>query len=337
VLSYLKSNYTIFGMGFELLQKVTNLRHILICVLFLSVFQNAQATEQDTVYRDSIRNIEYQLEGLSHNIINSRDIEERVTSCYYFIQTLKKALQVPTSFDYEFERLKTVSILKPEDEAFRLFTWNLPLDSGRYVYFGAMQMNSPDSLVLFGLYDSSHTFRQPEFEQVDHKHWIGALYYQIHTYSYKGEKRYLLFGWDGQDGFTNRKIIDVLHFDETGKPWFGLPIFEDDEDEYKHRLIHTYANQATMICRYSKEEKKIVFDHLSPVNPMLKGQYQYYVPDGTYDYMVFIKGFWQRQELLFDDADDQHKYRKMNDIQEPEPPKGVKPKKKRRKNKKAFN
>jgi hypothetical protein len=317
------------GIAFELYEKA--MKRSLLIVLFLTSTVSVRAAEKDTTYVDSIRNIEYQLEGLSHRIINSPDIEERITSCYYFVQTLKKALQVPTSFDYEFTRLKTVSILKPSDEAFRLFTWNLLLDSGRFVYFGALQMNNSDSLVLYGLYDSSKYLKDPEFETLDHRHWVGALYYQIHDYKYKGKSYYLLFGWDGEDHKVNKKIIDVLHFNDENRPLFGLPILEDDEDEYKSRLILTFADRASIICRYVPEDKTIIFDHLAPVRPLLKGQYEHYYPDGTYDYMTFVKGFWQRRELLFNDkSDNQHDLRKTNDIQDPDEPKTKKVKKRKK-------
>lgn len=308
-------------------------------VLFSAMGHSAFAVQKDTTYADSIRNIEYQLEGLSHNIINSRDLNERITSCYYFVQTLKKALQVPGSFDYEFDLLKTVSILKPNDEAFRMFTWNLLLDSGKYMYFGAIQMHNEDSLILYGLYDSSEYLRDQEFLTVDNRHWIGALYYQIHHYKHKGEDRYLLFGWDGEDSRTNKKLIDVLYFDEDNKPKFGLPIFEDEEDDYKHRLIHTFANEAVMICRYSAEDNTIVFDHLAPYHPLQEGMYQYYVPDGTYDYMIYVKGFWQRKELMFQELDEhQHDLRRTNDIQNPDEPKPNKrlKRKNKRREKKMF-
>ncbi|MFT5725064.1 MAG: hypothetical protein ACI9JN_002187 [Bacteroidia bacterium] len=315
-----------------------NKKYILSFFL-LFVALGSSASEKDTSYQDSIRNIEFQLEGLSHNIINGVDVQERVTSCYYFVQTLKKALQVPTSFDYDFTLLKTVSILKPKDEAFRIFTWNLLLDSGRYMYFGALQMNNDDSLVLYGLYDSSDNVRDPEFQTVDNRHWMGALYYQIHDYKYKGKMHYILFGWDGEDHLVNKKIIDVLYFDEDNKPMFGLPIFVNQEDEYKYRIIHTFADQATIISRYNAEENSIVFNHLTPFHPMQKGMFQYYVPDGTYDYMEFSKGFWLRKDLLFKGLDEhKHDLRKTNDVQEPEAPKDFKKQKKKakRKNRKAF-
>lgn len=255
-------------------------------------------TKQDTLYYDSIRNYEYALEGLSYNIINSEDIEERITSCYYFVQTLKEALKVPGSFYYDFKNLKTVSALRPDDNKFRLFTWNLLLDSGKYMYFGAIQMNNADSLVLYGLYDSSDYNKDIYYAEYDNRHWMGALYYQLHHYNYKKEDYYIVFGWDGQDKKTNRKIIDVLWFDQDGKPKFGKPIF-NFEGDLQSRVIFDFADHTAMLCRYDKQEKKIVFANLEPINPIYKGRFETYVPDGTYDYLQFEKGIWERYTLLF--------------------------------------
>lgn len=257
----------------------------------------------DSSYKDSIRNYEYQLEGLSYNIINGQDVQERITSCYYFIQTLKEALKVPTSYDYEFTSLKTISMLKPADDRFRLFTWNLLLDSGKYMYFGAMQMHNTDSLILYGLYDSSEYNKDVIYGEFDNRHWMGALYYQVHHYKWKRNDYYLLFGWDGQDAKTNRKIIDVLWFDEKNKPMFGKEIF-NFEGDVQARIIFDFSDNAAMLCRYDENEKAIVYANLVPINPMLKGRYENYVPDGTYDYLRFEKGSWRRKKELFKDRGD---------------------------------
>ncbi len=255
-------------------------------------------TKADTMYYDSIRNYEYHLEGLSYNIINSEDIQERITSCYYFIQTLKEALKVPGSFYYDFKSLKTVSALRPDDNKFRIFTWNLLLDSNKYMYFGAIQMNETDSLVLYGLYDSSDYNKDIHYAEFDHRHWMGALYYQVHHYKYKKQDYYILFGWDGQDYRTNRKIIEVLWFDEDNKPRFGKEIF-NFEGDLQSRVIFDFADHTAMLCRYDKNEGKIVFANLVPINPAYKGRYETYIPDGTYDYLQFEKGIWERYTLLF--------------------------------------
>lgn len=272
----------------------------LLISTFSSFGQRVKVSQSDSTYIDSIRNYEYQLEGLSYNIINGSDKVERITSCYYFIETLKTALQIPNSFDYDFDLLKTVSSITSEDDKFRVFTWNLLLDSGKYMYFGAIQMNNPDSLELYGLYDSSEYNRNVIYGQFDNRHWIGVLIYQIHHYRWKKKDYYITFGWDGQDAKTNRKVIDVLWFDDEGKPNFGEEIFDFDGD-LQSRIIFDFNDRAAMLCRYDDHEEAIVFANLVPINPLMKGVYQNYVPDGTYDYLRFEKGVWRRYKMVFDD------------------------------------
>jgi hypothetical protein len=272
----------------------------LLISTFSSFGQRVKVSQSDSTYIDSIRNYEYQLEGLSYNIINGSDKVERITSCYYFIETLKTALQIPNSFDYDFDLLKTVSSITSEDDKFRVFTWNLLLDSGKYMYFGAIQMNNPDSLELYGLYDSSDYNRNVIYGQFDNRHWMGALIYQIHHYRWKKKDYYITFGWDGQDAKTNRKVIDVMWFDDEGKPNFGEEIFDFDGD-LQSRIIFDFNDRAAMLCRYDDHEDAIVFANLVPINPLMKGVYQNYVPDGTYDYLRFEKGVWRRYKMVFDD------------------------------------
>lgn len=272
----------------------------LLISTFSSFGQRVKVSQSDSTYIDSIRNYEYQLEGLSYNIINGSDKVERITSCYYFIETLKTALQIPNSFDYDFDLLKTVSSITSEDDKFRVFTWNLLLDSGKYMYFGAIQMNNPDSLELYGLYDSSDYNRNVIYGQFDNRHWMGVLIYQIHHYRWKKKDYYITFGWDGQDAKTNRKVIDVMWFDDEGKPNFGEEIFDFDGD-LQSRIIFDFNDRAAMLCRYDDHEEAIVFANLVPINPLMKGVYQNYVPDGTYDYLRFEKGVWRRYKMVFDD------------------------------------
>ena len=67
------------------------------------------------------------------------------------------------------------------------------------------------------------------------------------------------------------------------------------------RIIFDFNDRAAMLCRYDDFEDAIVFANLVPINPMMKGVYQNYVPDGTYDYLKFEKGIWRRYKMVFDD------------------------------------
>jgi hypothetical protein len=268
-----------------------------------------QAQSENQRFKDSIRDIEYQLEGLSHRIINGADENERITSCYYFIQTLKKALQVPGSFDYPFNLIKTVSIIKPPNKDFRLFTWNLLLDSGQYRYFGAIQRGDGAELELFGLYDSAQLYEEPQKEVLDARHWYGALYYQIKHYKYKKQDYYILMGWDGEDATCNRKVLDILYFNDEGEPVFGHPVFEVDKDVFT-RVVFTFSNEATMLLRYEEKDDMIVFANLVPPNPLMKGEYEHYLPDGTYDYFKRKKDRWIRYQMLWGGVKNSQKYRR---------------------------
>lgn len=264
---------------------------------------------KDTTNFDSIRNLEFQLEGLSNNIINGEDQKTRIVSTYYFIQKLKQVLVIKNSFNYEFTMLKTVSILKPDDEKFRIFTWNLLLDSGKYMYFGVIQMNLKDTFKIFGLYDSSNFVSNQSHVTLDNRHWLGALYYQIHQYKYKKKTQYILLGWDGEDSKVNKKIIEVLSFDGEENPQFGLPVF-DNGGEIQNRMIFAFAEDATILLRYEKDKNSIVFANTVAPNPILKGKYRYYLPDGTYDFLKFEKGYWVRYEDYYKFSKNPHKYRK---------------------------
>ncbi len=288
---------------------MVKLLHIFLFVLAGFYASSKPLRSKDTTNFDSIRNFEYRLEGLSHNIINGEDQTTRITSTYYFIQTLKQVLLIKNSFNYPFSSLKTVSILKPEDEKFRIFTWNLLLDSAKYLYFGVIQMNLKDSVLIFGLYDSSTSVKNASYATLDHRHWMGALYYQIHTYKHKKQTHYLLMGWDGEDAKLNKKIIDILWFNKQGQPMFGYPIFDNGGD-IQNRMIFTFSEEATMLLRYDTDEKIIVFANTVPPNPNMKGMFRYYLPDGTYDFFKLQKGFWVRYAYLFKDAKDPQLYRK---------------------------
>jgi hypothetical protein len=49
---------------------------------------------------------------------------------------------------------------------------------------------------------------------------------------------------------------------------------------------------ASMIMRYEEKEKKIILDHLVPVEERFKGMYFNYIPDGSLDAFRMKKGKW---------------------------------------------
>ena len=91
---------------------------------------------------------------LSYAIVNDSLPEHRFGACREFILKLKTALKTDNSFQYKFDRIKSASIMYPQDSSFRLITWQLYVDKDEYRYYGAIQLNTAD-LQLFPLIDRS--------------------------------------------------------------------------------------------------------------------------------------------------------------------------------------
>jgi hypothetical protein len=203
-----------------------------------------------------------------------------------------EALKNGESFDYPFDSLKNISKLRSDDGFVRIINWDLPLDNGNFVYFGFIQ--HPDKkkkMLLFHLNDRSESISKPELKELSDKKWYGSLYYKILTNRSGKNTYYTLLGWDGNNDFTNKKIIEVITF-SGNKVIFGPQIFKM-EKSMQNRLIFEFAEQVKMMLRYDENLKIIVFDHLAPEQKKFEGDYMHYGPDLSQDGLKFEKGNWK--------------------------------------------
>lgn len=264
--------------------------------IFLILTLNCSAQNTNNIfvaYEDTLKK-------LAPKILNSKEDREKYNANEKFTETLERALNFENSFDYPFDSLITIARLTAPDKSFRIFNWNLPRHDGTFEYFGFVQAYHKKSKTykLYRLTDKSPETTSPENQILDYYEWYGAHYYKIILKKQNGKKFYTLLGWDGNDRLTTKKIIDVLYFPRGDRPKFGTPIFNIGK-VVKKRMIFEYSSQAMMSLRYDEDKKLITFDHLSPPNPSLEGQYQYYGPDGSYDALKFKKGKW----ILMEDLD----------------------------------
>ncbi|MCX6188492.1 MAG: hypothetical protein NTW54_02595 [Bacteroidetes bacterium] len=251
---------------------------------------------------DSLQNLEIQMQGQSEQIIESADYSTRKTSCYSLIRNLVIALNLPGSFNYPFDSLKQISIVKSPDDKFRIFTWNLRNNDDSYRFYGAIQRNEKKGVMLIPLFDAGPLIKRPEDTTVDNNYWWGALYYKILPGKVKNETCYTLLGWNGANNKSNKKVIEVLRFQE-GSVVFGAPIFKAGANDIMNRVVFEYNNEVqNMVLTYEPVKKYIVFDHLAPITPKAIGRYELYYPDGSYDYFVFENGYWNLKEMLFDNG-----------------------------------
>ena len=229
------------------------------------------------------------------SLVNYND-SVRLAYCQQFIPALVKTLKTPNSFHYPFDSLKSISILSPADNSFRIFTWTVPLlASSTYRYYGAIQMNSGE-LKLIGLKDKSANAGAAEDKVLDAANWFGALYYKVKQVAHNGKNYYMLFGWDGNNDRSDIKVLEVLHFEDE-KAVFGAPIIEvareGEELAVKHRYIMEFQDKAIVNMNFDESQGKIIYDHLEPKDEKSRGHYFDYIPDGTYEGLQFVDGIWK--------------------------------------------
>lgn len=244
---------------------------------------------------------------LAYVVVNDSMPEHRFAACHKMIPLLVSALKTPNSFRFPFERLKSVSIMYPPDSSFRVFTWQLYVDKDEYRYYGAIQMNTKD-LKLYPLKDRSFEIKgNPEQLELTPEQWYGVVYYNIQQTDAKTGRYYLLFGFDGNEFFRKRKVLDVLTF-KSGQPVFGAPVFRHEnkkgEVSFRKRRVIEYSAAASVRFNYDPALGIIIYDHLITM-PGEDGEGLNNYPDGSYEgYKLEKTGFWHHIENVFTQTQD---------------------------------
>jgi hypothetical protein len=145
--------------------------------------------------------------------------------------------------------------------------------------------------VVTRLYDQGEDLRSAQFKTLNAKSWFGALYYDIVPFKIKDKKYFMLLGFNPGNGLSHKKVIDVVQVTSNGQPRFGAPVFEKDK-KMANRIILEYDGRAKITLKYNRDTKMVVFDHLIPQRPELADQYQFYVPDMSYDAFELNKLSW---------------------------------------------
>jgi hypothetical protein len=257
----------------------------------------SQATGQPD---EKIRESEIQLRQLSDSINRGSSDPVREAALAAFNPVFFDLLSNPETYNYPFDSLKAVSKLASPDGKLRIFTWlAVSRQEGTCRQFGVLQRKNPVSgkITTIGLLELNIPTEEAEKAELKSNSWAGALYYDVIERKIQKRTCYFVLGWKGNDRLSTKKVIDVITFDEWDNVAFGLPVFTDGKTT-KYRVIFEFNAQAVMLLRYDKKKKMIVFDHLSPSSPSLKGQYRHYGPDFTYDGYQFKKGNWNYKSNL---------------------------------------
>ena len=241
------------------------------------------------------------LKIMAHSTMNAETEAEKRLANSAFIANLTEILQYEKSFKFPFDSLTTIARVLSPDNTFRIFNWLLKKDNGAFEYYAIVHYHNKKRkrYEIIPLVDNSDNIRNPEQEDLDAKNWYGGLYYQIAYIKKIGRKYYTLLAWDGNDGYSTKKIIDVMYFSGKNKIKFGLPIFKKNKKESHKRIVIEYDAKTSVSVKYQQKEQRIVFNHLVPPKKDLEGLEEYYIPEGTFNSYKYNKGKW----LLKQDID----------------------------------
>jgi len=267
-------------------------------------------SEQDSLFSDAqiskLQAIESELHSLSDQMINDVSYLRRVEANKRIIPRLVDALKVKNSYHYPFLALPHVSVVYAPDSTFRMISWTVRLRDEDYRYFGTLQMNSED-IELIPLFDASLEINNPEDTITGKDGWYGNIIYNILQKDIEGITYYFTLGWDGNTIFSDKKILDVFHFNSDSLV-FGAPLFSLERDSIPiqtNRFILEYRNDASVGLNWDKDLNMIVYDHLAPPNPEAKGKFMSYMPDGTYEGLSFDGEQWNYISKVFTQTQDE--------------------------------
>ena len=264
---------------------------LLFILISLSSFAQKGNNNLFAEYEDTLK-------IMAHTIMNAETEAEKRLANTAFITNLTEVLQYEKSFKFPFDSLPTIARILSPDNTFRIFNWLLKKDNGAYEYYAIVHYHNikRKRYEIIPLVDNSANIRNAEQEDLDAKNWYGGIYYQIAYIKKMGRKYYTLLAWDGNDGYSTKKIIDVLYFSGKNKIKFGLPIFKKNKKESQKRVIIEYDAKTSVSVRYQEKEKRIVFNHLVPPKKDLEGLEEYYIPEGTFNSYQYNKGKWLLEE-----------------------------------------
>ncbi len=212
-----------------------------------------------------------------------------------FVRQLVRALKINNSWLYPFDKIRDkINIINSDDNAFRIFNWEITPSNVSKRYYGAIQLPG-EKLKLIGLNDyAEQTGKGAEDSVLTGGKWFGALYYRIMSHDFQGHKVYTMFGYNAASSLSNRKLLDAMVI-EDGKVIFGIPIFGVASTNFpRHRVnrfILEYKKEVQVSMNWNEEKNVIIFDKLvSQVNDPHR-KYTF-VPSGQYDGLRWDNETW---------------------------------------------
>jgi len=273
-------------------------RVFIISFLIITCFSGFSQKKIDfQFWEDSLINLRFQAMSAPTEL-------ERLALNEDFMNLLESIIVEPNSFKFSWDSVRNFSVVTSPDNLFKLFSWHIEKDDFTVENFGFLQVYNDNrkKYVIYPLYDKRNTIDYPETMIGDHNEWYGAVYYKIIPLESKNKTYYTLLGWNGNDLFSNQKIIEILSFKSDKSPIFGARIFKKYSDKVS-RIILTYNKESSLSLKYEKqsydigtgkkdpktkktiyetiESDMIIFDQLIPLEEGMDGIPAFMVPESS--------------------------------------------------------
>ena len=192
---------------------------------------------------------------IRQNVMTARNETERLLWNEDFMNLLESVLKEPNSFQFTWKSANNFSVLTSPDRLFKIFTWYVEKDNYTVENYGFLQVYNENrkKYIIYPLYDQRNTIEHPYEAITDHNQWYGAVYYNIIPLPTKNKTYYTLLGWNGNNLFTNQKIIEILHFKNDFTPLFGAKIFKNYPQKAITRIIFEYHKNSSLSLKYEKQ------------------------------------------------------------------------------------
>lgn len=244
---------------------------------------------QDPAYLELVKK-EAELSSLfqilySDTLSASEPIQEQIRGL------MPNALSTEGAMDFPWSKLDRIGVITSEDGMVRVFTWHVMVDPDHYRYFGYVQMNQKrDQIRIVELMDNLKPQRNLTRLEQSPEDWYGKLYYQIITKTYKRDTYYTLLGMDFNDSRSTIKTIETISL-QRRKPRFEKGMYMVG-NALQDRMVLEYSSQVSISVRYDPSVRMITWDHLEPLHPIYRNNFEFYGPDGSYDGLAFSDGAW---------------------------------------------
>lgn len=257
----------------------------ILIILFIAIGIQAQETEYLKLVKAESRL------QLLFNQLYSDTLSEAEPVLDSIMALLRVSLTEPGSMEFPWSGLNRIGVVSSEDGKLRAFTWHLMDDPANYRYYGFIQVGlKKGKIKLYELIDNDRAQRGIMILDQSPEDWYGKLYYQILTHRHKRKDYYTLLGMDFNNALSTIKSVEVIVL-QRNQPRFAKEMFFNGRDKVD-RVVLEYTDEVTISVRFDPNLRMITYDHLVPRHPIYRNNYEFYVPDGSYDGLEFSDGLW---------------------------------------------